>query len=215
MTHFDGLFAGDNNLNGYTLGAYWTRFGPSGWYLDATVQGSWFDISANSHRSLATFGTHGVGFAGSFEGGYPLKFNNGYFIEPQVQIVYQNNTLSGRSDGFAAVRFDDTTSLAGRIGARFGRTLAIEPGPNPRNVTVWLRPNLWYEFLGDPLTQFLSATGFIPFRADLGGLWGEINGGVSGQINSYATAFANVSYQSRFDLKSSAYDGKIGLRINW
>jgi hypothetical protein len=51
--------------------------------------------------------------------------------------------------------------------------------------------------LGNPTTSFSSATGFISFHADLGGLWGEI--GVGGQVTSATTLDANASYQSRFD----------------
>jgi len=43
--------------------------------------------------------------------------------------------------------------------------------------------NLWHEFLGDPITAFSSATGFLPFRSDLGGNWAEINAGVSTALN--------------------------------
>jgi hypothetical protein len=63
--------------------------------------------------------------------------------------------------------------------------------------------------LGNPTTSFSSATGFISFHADLGGLWGEINAGVGGPL------YANASYQSRFDGLGFAYNGKVGLRVNW
>jgi outer membrane autotransporter protein len=82
-------------------------------------------------------------------------------------------------------------------------------------ITAWLRPNLWYEFLGDPKTSFSSATGFIPFRADLGGSWAELNGGVSGQVTRTTSIYANASYQLGLDGRGDAWDAKIGGRINW
>ena len=84
-----------------------------------------------------------------------------------------------------------------------------------RTITAWIRPNLWNEFQGNPTTLFSSAIGFVPFHADLGGLWGEINAGISGQVTSTTTLFANASYQSRFDGGGFAYTGKAGLRVNW
>jgi outer membrane autotransporter protein len=60
-----------------------------------------------------------------------------------------------------------------------------------------------------------SETGFIPFHASLGGLWGEINVGISGQVTLTTSLYANASYQSRFDGGGFAYDGKVGLRVNW
>jgi outer membrane autotransporter protein len=46
-------------------------------------------------------------------------------------------------------------------------------------------------------------------------LWGEINAGISGQVTSTTTLFANASYQSRFGGDGFAYTGKAGLRVNW
>ena len=82
-------------------------------------------------------------------------------------------------------------------------------------MTAWIRPNLWNEFRGNPITSFSSETGFVPFFADLGVPWGEINVGVSGQVRLNTTLYANASYQSRFDGGGFAYTGKGGLRVNW
>ncbi|MCP1838359.1 MULTISPECIES: autotransporter domain-containing protein [Bradyrhizobium] len=142
----------------------------------------------------------------------------GYFIEPQAQLVYQNIDLSGAQDAAAQIRFADVDSLAARVGARFGRTWSLDDewvGGFARTITASLRPNVWHEFRGNPMTQFSSDTGFIPFRSSLGGSWGELNAGINGQINSFTTLFANASYQQRFEGNTYAYDGKLGIRVNW
>ncbi|MBR0692323.1 autotransporter outer membrane beta-barrel domain-containing protein [Bradyrhizobium lablabi] len=212
VTHFDGR-EGNSDFNAYSLGGYWTHFGPTGWYTDAILQGTFYDISSTANRGLPTFKTEAQGFAASLETGYPFKFAGGWFIEPQAQLIYQNININDASDIAAQIRFSDVDSLLGRIGARFGRTWAIDDGP--RTITAWIRPNLWNEFRGNPTTSFSSETGFIPFHADLGGLWGEVNVGVSGQVRTNTTLYANASYQSRFDGGGFAYTGKAGLRVNW
>jgi outer membrane autotransporter protein len=212
VTHFDGS-RGDSNFNAYTLGGYWTHFGPNGWYTDAIVQGTAYDINSSANRFLPALRTGGRGVAASVEGGYPFKFAGGYFIEPQAQLVYQNVDIFDASDIAAQIHFSDVNSLAARIGARFGRTWAIEN--TPQTITAWIRPNLWNEFLGNPITAFSSETGFVPFHADLRGLWGEINVGVSGQVTSSTTLYANASYSSRFDGGGFAYTGKAGVRVMW
>jgi outer membrane autotransporter protein len=215
VTHFDGN-SGDDRFTGYTFGGYWTHFGAPGWYVDAVAQGTYYgDVTSTANRGIPALTTHGTGFGGSLEGGYPFHFAGGYFIEPQAQLVYQHVDLSDASDIGASVRFNDADSLAGRVGARFGRTWALENGPNPRLITAWLRPNFWYEFLGDPKTQFSSADGFIPFRADIGGPWFELNAGVSGQIDKRADLFANISYQTKFNDSTYAIAGKVGVRMLW
>jgi len=212
VSHFDNK-TGDSDFAAYSLGGYWTHFGPGGWYIDTILQGTFYDISSSANRGLPTFKTVGQGTAASIEGGYPLKFAGGCFIEPQAQLVFQNIHINDTNDLAAQIRFADVNSLAGRIGARFGRTWAIDD--SPRTITAWIRPNLWNEFQGNPTTSFSSATGFIPFHADLGGLWGEINAGISGEVTSATTLYANASYQSRFDGGGFAYNGKVGLRVNW
>jgi outer membrane autotransporter protein len=78
-----------------------------------------------------------------------------------------------------------------------------------------VRPNFWREFRGDPVTEFSSETGFIPFRANLFGNWAEINAGVSATLNRTTSLYANGSYQEGFDGRSFAYTGKLGIRVNW
>jgi outer membrane autotransporter protein len=80
---------------------------------------------------------------------------------------------------------------------------------------VWVRPNVWYDFLGNPVTSFSSADGPVAFHSTLGGAWGEINAGASGQLTSNVTLYANASYNQRFDDKGYSYDGKAGVRVNW
>lgn len=84
-----------------------------------------------------------------------------------------------------------------------------------RQLTAWIRPNIWHEFRGNPVTQFSSETGPVRFRADTRGTWGEMNVGASGQLSRNTTLFANASYHARFDGNGYAYSGKIGLRLNW
>jgi outer membrane autotransporter protein len=212
VTHFDDQVGG-SNFAAYTLGGYWTHFGPTGWYVDSVLQGTFYDIRSSGDRGVPALKTGAQGGAASVEGGYPFKFAGGYFIEPQAQLVYQNIHVNDANDIAARIRFTDVNSLATRIGARFGRTWAIDD--SPRTITAWIRPNLWNEFLGNPTTLFSSETGFIPFHASLGGLWGEVNVGISGQVTSTTSLYANASYQSRFDSGGYAYDGKVGLRVNW
>lgn len=212
VAHFDGAM-GDSDFAAYTLGGYWTHFGPAGWYVDSVVQGTFYDIRSVGNSGIPALKTGAQGGAASVEGGYPFKLAGGFFIEPQAQLVYQNVHVNDTQDAAAQIHFTDVNSLAARIGARFGRTWAA--GEDSRTITAWIRPNLWNEFLGNPTTWFSSETGFIPFHASLGGLWGEVNFGISGQLTATTTLYANTSYQSRFDGGGFAYSGKAGLRVNW
>jgi len=164
---------------------------------------------------LPALETEGAGLAASIEGGLPVRVGGGWIVEPQVQAVFQNVDLHDGNDGAALIQFRDVQSLAGRVGLRVAHTWSPASSGDVGQVTVWLRPNLWHEFLGDPATSFSSATGSIPFRADLGGGWAELNVGITAQITDAVSLFANASYQHGLDGDSRAYDGKLGFRIAW
>jgi len=118
--------AGEGKFDAWSIGGYWTHFGPSDWYVDAVVQGTWYDASMSGARGLREGDTTGTGFAASLEGGYPFHFGESWVIEPQAQLVYQVLDFDEFNDGAADVRFSDLDSLAGRIGARLARSWSLE-----------------------------------------------------------------------------------------
>ena len=109
-------------------------------------------------------------------------------------------------DTASEVQFDDLDSLAGRIGARLARTWAIEEeaqgngGTPARLMTAWGQVNLWHEFAADTTVEFSSATGFIPFSADLDESWIEFGLGGTCQLTQTASLYGNVNYRTTFDV---------------
>jgi autotransporter family porin len=218
VSHFDGSH-GRNQFGAYTLGGYWTHFGQSGWYTDAIVQGTYYDTTSKIDYA-PDMTTHGNGFAASLEAGKPFRFGHGYFIEPQAQVTYQVIDFADANiyQGATRVSFSDDDSLTGRIGARLGHDWNLT---RDRQMTVWLRPNIWHEFRGDTTTEFSSGGDTVPFHSDLGGTWGEINLGVSGQASELSSTrcatslYANVSYDRSFSGDGYAWTGKVGIRLTW
>ena len=222
VTHADGTRAGRNSFDAQTLGFYGTHFGASGWYVDGVAQVTRYDnVKAQSSRTQGLtnpveLSTQGLGLAASLEGGYPIQAGGGWIAEPQAQLVYQRIGLDDAADIAATVRFPAAESLAGRVGARFARTWALEEGAKPRMMTAWLHANLWHEFMGDNKTEFSSSNGFMPFRSDLGGSWVEVAAGFSAQLTHRTTAaFAQVGYMQGTGGDRHAFNGKLGVRVNW
>jgi outer membrane autotransporter protein len=104
--------------------------------------------------------------------------------------------------------------LAGRIGARVARDWDVEGDPK-RKVTLWGRADLWHEFLGDRTTEFSSATGFIPFTADLGDSWATLGIGAAMQVSDATSLYGNVNYETSFNGDADTWAGKVGLKIQW
>jgi outer membrane autotransporter protein len=215
VTHFNGRDAGKNKIDAYSLGAYWTRLGATGWYLDGVGQLTWND-ARSTPNGISGLSTNGLGVAASLEGGQRFLLHDGFSVEPQAQLIYQAAHLSDSSDAAASVRFSNIDSLAARVGVRFAKAWPLDgQADSPRQIKAWLRPSVWHEFLGQPKTEFSSATGSIPFKDDLSGSWAEITAGLDANIHKNASVYGNVGYQVAFDGKSDAYSAKVGLRITW
>ncbi|MEN3931192.1 autotransporter outer membrane beta-barrel domain-containing protein [Microvirga sp. W0021] len=209
--------AGKVDMDAYTVGGYWTHFSPQGWYTDAVVQGTWYSTDARSVYGQK-IKPDGFGILASLEGGYSYKLSNGWVIEPQAQIAYQNISFDKMVDAYGRFSISDTESLRGRLGVRLARSWALEDKENPRKIMTWLRANIWHEFMGDSTTTAYNSnyiySAAIP--SSLGGTWGEIGAGISGQITENIGLFGTASYNRSLDNKGrEAWDGRLGATIRW
>ncbi|WP_165188938.1 autotransporter outer membrane beta-barrel domain-containing protein [Caulobacter soli] len=215
VRNWDGQVAGRDQVDAWSLGAYWTRFWEKGAYLDGVVQFTWFDAKAQSVRLPALKGD-AKALALSLEGGKPFHQKHDWIIEPQAQLIYQHfHGGKGRDEG-GPVRFDQTDSLVGRLGARVARTWLRETdGGETRLTTGWGRLNLWHEFLDQPKTTFQTEDADISFLADTGETWLELNGGLTRQMSDRSVLYFNASYSWDLDGRGYGYSGKLGVRFNW
>lgn len=215
VKHFDGSLAGRDRLQNYTLGGYWTHFGPSGWYTDAVVQGTGYNVKASSTR-MAALKTEGRGIAASLEGGYPVPLRNGWVFVPQAQVVYQRASFNDASDVASDVYFGNANSLAGRIGGEVKKNWALgSDAAQPHLMSTWLRVDLWREFMANPGVSFSTPTTPVSFHSDLKGTWVGLRAGISSQLARNVFIYANAGYDIGVDNHSDGYSGKAGIRINW
>lgn len=215
----DGATVGHDRIHGYTVGGYLTRYGTASlpWYVDAIAQATWYQARAQSASGgLPALDSDGPGYALSLEGGYPFVLNSTWTLEPQAQVDYSWIHLRSSSDLGARIHFDDNDSLVGRLSARLSRQWNQgDDAENPRQSTAWSRIGVLHEFRGNPATSFSSATGDIPFRADMRGSWWEVELGLTHELARDAFFFGNVGYSEGFDNDRRAWEGKLGIRFNW
>jgi outer membrane autotransporter protein len=215
--HYDGRLAGRNEVRATSLGLYGTRYWDAGQYLDAVWQGSWGKGKSRSRNGLL-LDRDSFGWGISLEGGYPWQEGEGSrVLEPQLQVIYQHIPTDSSRDPAATVRFRRMDSLAARLGLRWADTWTLEPTDAGirRLFTGWLRANVWHEFRGQPVTEFSSADGYVPFEADLKGTWWQLNAGMTWQLGASTSVYANLGYQRSFGRDFDAWDGKAGVRWNW
>jgi outer membrane autotransporter protein len=201
---------GTLGLNAYSSGGYWTHYGPSGWYLDAVVQGTYYN--GNAMTQFASLPVSGIGFVSSLEGGYPIPLPLGprFVLEPQAQIIWQQVALRDSNDGLGPVGLGTTSGSTGRLGMRGVWTIVSENGQ------VWqpyARANLWRDWGAPAATTF--GIDVVPLIEQATRL--EFAGGVTAKLNSSVSLFAQTGYQFGLDgaFIRNGIQGDVGLRYVW
>ncbi|WP_252913532.1 autotransporter family protein [Aliihoeflea aestuarii] len=205
---WNGYAVGDIDADAFSFGGYWTRIGPSGWYIDTVLMGSRFDGDARSVDG-ERIGISGRGFTASVESGVPFALSPGWTIEPQAQLIWQSVSLSDRADRFSTVSFDADDALTGRIGARLHGTVETES----MTVRPYLKANLWHDFGSDHVASFAAT----PIVTQTGGTRLELGAGVVADVSTAISAFATASYTTALsgDTDGHSISGNVGLRVKW
>src|SRR5262249_56304443 len=90
---FEGAPAGHLDLDATSYGGYWTHLGPSNWYIDAVLQGTYFQTAENSIRGVAN-NFSGRGFAASIQGRYPIPLMSCPTFAPAIQRLWQPTSFA-------------------------------------------------------------------------------------------------------------------------
>ncbi len=202
--------AGRLLMSGPAVGAYWTHFGPSGWYVDAVFQANWFEATARSD-SNAGFQTNGRGYAASLEAGYPIRFGQNWQIEPQAQVIWQGVSVDGGRDPFSTVNWDEGDAVTGRLGARLQYT-----GRDER--TLWqpyAKVNLWHAFSGTDRVRLGSSA---PIENRYGDTALEVGAGITARVDRTTSFYAHADYRWSLDggrSRQSVTQASFGIRVNW
>ena len=212
-----GTEAGEVKMEGYSLGAYHTHIGKSGWYLDPVLQLTYYsNIEATSKISESqTFKTDGWGLLASLEGGYPIALKHDYTFEPQAQLIYQYLDIDSDADAFGRIEFSDGQALYGRLAGRLSKDWTRDDG---RKSTAWGRVGLWTDFGAQGKTTFSNLQGAnkTTVPVDLGGSWAQFNLGYSRQLRQNISFFVVGDYSKTVsDPDGQAWGGRFGLSVEW
>jgi outer membrane autotransporter protein len=188
---------GTLGLNAYSAGGYWTHYGPSGWYIDAVVEGTYYN--GNAMTQFASLPINGSGFISSLEGGYPIPLPLGprFVLEPEAQIIWQQVSFNQANDGLGPVGLGTTSGSTGRLGLRGMWTIVGENGQ------VWqpyARANLWRDWGAEATTTF--GIDPVPLIEEATRL--EFAGGVTAKLGGGVSLYAQAGYQFALDDASSA-----------
>ena len=169
-----------------------TGFAVYGSYLNDN--GSFVDLIAKYARMDNDYSTIGAGVGdASYEtNGYSLSAeygkrftkDNGFWIEPQVELTYGTvGSVDYLTSKGARVHQDSVDSLVGRLGFSLGKDI--------KQGNVYVRASYLYDFDGETKAT-MSGDGTASFEQDLGGGWWEVGVGTNLNLSDATHLYFDV-----------------------
>lgn len=169
-----------------------TGFAVYGSYLNDN--GSFVDLIAKYARMDNDYSTIGAGVGdASYEtNGYSLSAeygkrftkDNGFWIEPQVELTYGTvGSVDYLTSKVARVHQDSVDSLVGRLGFSLGKEI--------KQGNVYVRASYLYDFDGETKAT-MSGAGTASFEQDLGGGWWEVGVGTNLNLSDATHLYFDV-----------------------
>ncbi|WP_338580721.1 autotransporter outer membrane beta-barrel domain-containing protein [Pseudomonas sp. MAG733B] len=205
---FEDKRAGKVELEGDSLGVYWTITDPGNAYIDALAMHTWLYGGSHSDRGLK-IDNDGHALTLSVEAGYPFAMANNWVIEPQAQIIHQQIDLDSQDDGVSRVSFDSDPALTGRFGARLKGRYDVSGLP----LEPYLRANLWHTFTGTDTVTFAGTTDIDTEQRTS---WADLGIGAILTLAPSVSVYANADYSSNIDSNQQrGMAGNLGIRLSW
>ena len=182
------LSAGSSDNNTYTVGFYGSYFNESGCFLDTMLKigriDADYDFRTSAGKESADYMLTGAIFG--IETGHRWNIQN-YFIEPQVQLTYSHLRAENYTSSIGRdVKFDDMSSLIGRVGVMAGMQFAENRG------SAYVKVSYNHDFLGDVEGNYEFNGSVRKFDDELDDNWGEVSLGASYQVTDSVNTFVDV-----------------------
>lgn len=196
------------NLQGQSLGAYWSLTGPQGWHVDLSASGGRVNGFSRNEQG-ARQATEGSAVTFSVEGGFPIGLSDNWVVEPQAQLINQRITLDMPYAGSGRASSSDLTSWSGRVGARLKGSYDI----NGLGVEPYVRTNLWHTvYTGNTVT--LDQVDKISSSRNSSTV--EVGLGLVARVTPGVSLYVSADYSSDVDDNDlNGLIGSLGVRMRW
>ncbi|MCP1518365.1 hypothetical protein J2Y74_002675 [Pseudomonas migulae] len=196
------------NLQGQSLGAYWSLTGPQGWHVDLTASGGRVNGFSRNEQG-ARQATEGSAVTFSVEGGFPIGLGENWVVEPQAQLINQRITLDTPYAGSGNASSSDLTSWSGRVGARLKGSYDI----NGLGVEPYVRTNLWHTvYTGNTVTlDQVDKISTSRYSSTV-----EVGLGLVARVTPAVSLYVSADYSSSVDENDlNGLIGSLGVRMRW
>lgn len=198
---------GDLELDGDSVGTYWTLVGPQSGYLDAVLQYTNLDGRARSDRG-DKLNIDGHAWTASLESGYPIALSERWSLEPQAQLIAQEVSLDSASDSVSHISHDAQVELTGRVGVRLEGAFK---GSSDHLLQPYAQVNLWH---GDGGRDTLTFDGVDKIKTDYRYTSVQLESGLVAQVNEALSLHGGVQYTANLDSRQQEASG-VNLGVRW
>lgn len=196
------------NLQGQSLGAYYSLTGPQGWHVDLSASGGRVNGFSRNEKG-ARQAAEGSAVTLSVEGGFPIGISKNWVVEPQAQLINQRITLDTPYAGSGNASSSDLTSWSGRVGAKLKGSYDINGLP----VEPYVRTNLWHTvYTGNTVT--LDEVDKISSSRKSSTV--ELGLGLVARVTPAVSLYVSADYSSDVDDNDlNGIIGSLGVRMRW
>ena len=196
------------NLQGQSLGAYYSLTGPQGWHVDLTASGGRVNGFSRNEQGARQI-TEGSAVTLSVEGGFPIGISENWVVEPQAQLINQRITLDTPYAGSGNASSSDLSSWSGRVGAKLKGSYDINGLP----IEPYVRTNLWHTvYTGN--TVSLDQVDKISSSRNSSTV--ELGLGLVARMTPTVSLYVSADYSSDVDDNDlNGLIGSLGVRMRW
>ncbi len=174
---------GENKHTGFAL--YGSYLGDNGSFIDLIAKYARLDNEFNATAGIGNGDYKTNGYSLSAEYGKRFTKDNGFWIEPQVELTYGTvGSVDYLTSKGANVHQDGMDSLVGRLGFSLGK--------NIKQGNVYVRASYLYDFDGDTKVTYTKDDVPRSFEQDLGGGWWEVGVGTNLNLSDATHLYFDV-----------------------
>ena len=193
----DYVFDGSGKVKSFSVGAYGLKDLGKDQYVHVETQVGRVsnDFTARNEIGEAMSGdTKSNAYSIGVRYGKTLKYDNGFYVEPQAQLNFTHFGGRNFNVGNVFVNQSSVNSISGKIGLELGKQFG--------NGNLYTRFAAGHAFTGNVKTAFASGSVAKLTEQDLKGTWTELAFGGRYGFNSNNSVFADVATGLSGDLQA-------------
>ena len=193
----DYVFDGSGKVKSFSVGAYGLKDLGKDQYVHVETQVGRVsnDFTARNEIGEAMSGdTKSNAYSIGVRYGKTLKYDNGFYVEPQAQLNFTHFGGRNFNVGNVSVNQSGVNSTSGKIGLELGKQFG--------NGNLYTRFAAGHAFTGNVKTAFASGSVAKLTEQDLKGTWTELAFGGRYGFNSNNSVFADVATGLSGDLQA-------------